>query len=174
MKYCTNCGKKLNDDASFCQYCGHAINEGQSHSTTQKQNNKNISPKIVIIVIVLTLAIVGFLVYWGINNDFSFSSFNNSQSSIEVISENLYINVLTDGSYYISAKVKNTSSQSIKVNFYGRILNNDTVVREGYSDTVYLNPGETGTVSGFSYSPYIRLTSDNYSYRIEKWNVYRA
>lgn len=37
MKYCTNCGHKINDNQSFCNNCGTKLNDSQ----TNQQNNHN-------------------------------------------------------------------------------------------------------------------------------------
>ncbi len=70
MKYCPNCGKKINEEADYCIYCGKMIN--QSYQQNNKTINQNNKPKksmpawqIILIVVgaVLGLAAIIFMIF---------------------------------------------------------------------------------------------------------------
>lgn len=39
MRYCTNCGHKINDNQSFCNNCGTKLHESQSNTQSNQQSN---------------------------------------------------------------------------------------------------------------------------------------
>ena len=129
--------------------------------------------KTALIVFFVILATSGVLALILIESNSCSGSSTSSSSNISVISQDLKYDIFSER-YYILAKVKNTASKSIKVSFYGRILRNGTVVEEGYSGVIYLNPGETGSTKGVYYSPAYVFVDDNYTFSIEKWNIYAA
>ena len=171
MAFCKNCGKEFPDVIKFCPYCGCMLTETLPPQQA-KPSKKNVSAATAVVVILLVLAIVGLFIYLGTTG--AFPSFSNKNTpNIEILSEKLYVDPFSGGvTYYISAEVKNTSSNSVKVSYYAKIYRNGTVVQEGYSNMIYLNPGETGKIKGISFSPALILVDDNYSYSIEKWNIY--
>ncbi|WP_373111917.1 zinc-ribbon domain-containing protein [Staphylococcus epidermidis] len=40
MKYCANCGHKINNNQSFCNNCGTKLHDSQSNQ--QSNHNKNV------------------------------------------------------------------------------------------------------------------------------------
>lgn len=40
MRYCTNCGHKINDNQSFCSNCGTKLHESQSNTQSNQQSNQ--------------------------------------------------------------------------------------------------------------------------------------
>ena len=61
--YCKNCGKKISDDASFCEYCGYAIGNSKEPVTEKKKTNRK---KIIGIVVVLVVTIAaGIFLVWN-------------------------------------------------------------------------------------------------------------
>lgn len=40
MRYCTNCGHKINDNQSFCNNCGTKLHESQSNTQSNTQSNQ--------------------------------------------------------------------------------------------------------------------------------------
>lgn len=40
MRYCTNCGHKINDNQSFCNNCGTKLHESQSNTQSNQQGNQ--------------------------------------------------------------------------------------------------------------------------------------
>lgn len=40
MRYCTNCGYKINDNQSFCNNCGTKLHESQSNTQSNQQGNQ--------------------------------------------------------------------------------------------------------------------------------------
>jgi len=74
MKFCTKCGKKLNDKVRFCEECGIAVNpcisNTKPHRTGEKLNDFDILPVIIIISIIISLIL--FLIvseFQAINNE---------------------------------------------------------------------------------------------------------
>jgi len=68
-KYCTHCGKQINDDASFCKFCGakvdfHDIQLERPVEKTRNQDKGEKLPKgmVVVIVVAATLAIITAIV----------------------------------------------------------------------------------------------------------------
>lgn len=55
MKYCTNCGKKINEGADICLNCGKFVSKVPN-------NNTNKNPGITIAVIGMVLALLGFVI----------------------------------------------------------------------------------------------------------------
>ena len=37
--YCTNCGKKIDDDANFCPYCNNKVSFGESHPISKEMKS---------------------------------------------------------------------------------------------------------------------------------------
>lgn len=56
--YCKNCGAQINDDAAFCDKCGHNI---KASSTNTKPKRKKKGVYIGLIVVVLIIAVVAVL-----------------------------------------------------------------------------------------------------------------
>lgn len=64
MKFCPNCGAKLDEDSIFCASCGNKVkNNTNSKSTFSNKNDiftKMLSkPKLIILIIILIIALIG-------------------------------------------------------------------------------------------------------------------
>ena len=63
--FCGNCGKQIDNNSSFCPYCGASVNGNTGHKPKHKNDNK-IKRIVVVALIVLAIAIVaikGFAIY---------------------------------------------------------------------------------------------------------------
>ena len=89
---CSKCGKKNEDGAQFCEYCGTKIIENNKSSATSKNN----SNKILVIcgICAVVLIFIVCLMCFKFKSDFQFSELK-------------YIN--DDGLIYIYGKVKNNT-----------------------------------------------------------------
>lgn len=97
------------------------------------------------------------------------SLFGPSENDIQIMAKGLDYDEYYRLCLYV--KIKNTSSNTIKVSFYGKILLNGEIIDESYSSVRTLNSGDTTTLIG----PIIanpRYTKSSYSYEITKWNFY--
>ena len=97
------------------------------------------------------------------------SLFGPSENDIQIITKGLDYDEYYRLCLYV--KIKNTSSKTIKVSFYGKILLNGEIIDESYSNVRTLNSGDSTTLIG----PIIanpRYSKSSYSYEITKWNFY--
>ena len=58
VKYCSECGAKLNDDDKFCRNCGNSQNDSETNNSETDSNNKN---KLIIIGILAIIVILSAL-----------------------------------------------------------------------------------------------------------------
>lgn len=63
--YCKNCGKKVSDDANFCEYCGYTIRNFGEPVTEKKKSNKK---KIIIIISVVVIVVIAAGIFWAWNS----------------------------------------------------------------------------------------------------------
>ena len=79
-KYCSHCGKKINDNAAFCKYCGEKVDIYDAEivepeGTTADQISKEGLPKKMVVIIaaafalVAVTAIVGMIMFFGGSKD---------------------------------------------------------------------------------------------------------
>lgn len=123
-----------------------------------------ITKKQKLLAIVLT-----FFMIFGSMSLTACSLFGPSENDIEIISQDLVYDQY--GRLIFAVKITNTSSQTVKVSFYGKIYLNDEIIEEGYSNVSTLASGETTTLEG----PTIanpRYNKNSYSCKITKWNFY--
>lgn len=59
MRYCVKCGNMLDDNQTFCQSCGHPIDNGGVHSTNCRKE-QNI-PAIAAIICTFIMPILGIV-----------------------------------------------------------------------------------------------------------------
>ena len=92
MKFCPNCGEKLEDDSKFCANCGNSVSDNINDKTIiNKTSNKSISdiinpilerPKILLLIIVVLILFIGINAIFNSSSNFSSSSdFSSSSSS---------------------------------------------------------------------------------------------
>ncbi len=71
MKYCSNCGREVNDGAAFCLHCGSKLKDAPRAPTPppvgQLKTNRSL-PKFVLLSII-TFGIYGIVVLSGISSD---------------------------------------------------------------------------------------------------------
>ena len=88
MKFCPNCGEKLEDDSKFCANCGNSVSDNVNDKTNiNKTNNKSISdiinpilerPKILLLIIVVLILFIGISSIFNSSSNFSSSSSSSS------------------------------------------------------------------------------------------------
>ncbi len=61
--YCKNCGKEIDDNSTFCPYCGQQINENTDYYYTGNNNNNNIKKEsqVIGILAIIFSALGGWL-----------------------------------------------------------------------------------------------------------------
>ena len=79
MKYCPNCGEKLDDDSNFCDNCGNQVSDNiNDKSNINKVSNKSISdilnpilerPKLLLLIIIVLIFIIGISFIFNSNSD---------------------------------------------------------------------------------------------------------
>ncbi len=92
--YCINCGKEINEDVTFCKYCGVSqiieINETEEKGDEHIPASENVQESIpfnknaVWITLALVLiAIIGIVILYKHNDDRSYSDVDNSMSALD-------------------------------------------------------------------------------------------
>lgn len=81
-KFCSNCGKELNDNSEFCLGCGIAIEKNKSNGTS----NKKFPAWLIVLLVILGVAFIGFVFGGDTETDdndnlSNESSINNEQNS---------------------------------------------------------------------------------------------
>lgn len=67
--FCKNCGKQIDDNANFCEYCGNSTSDNPIMFASENNPASNKSKKKIIIIsvisalILLIAGLVGFLIY---------------------------------------------------------------------------------------------------------------
>ena len=81
MKYCPNCGEKLDGDSNFCDNCGNQVSDNINDKPNSNNSRKSISdiidpilarPKLLLLIIIVLVVIIGV----------GFMLFSNSNSNI--------------------------------------------------------------------------------------------
>ena len=67
MKYCTNCGKEVHDNAVVCVHCGCRLNPNQPMPGIRLNTNRSLIKYILLSLI--TFGIYGLVVMSGISED---------------------------------------------------------------------------------------------------------
>lgn len=67
MKYCTNCGKEVHDNAVVCVHCGCRLNPNQAMSAIRLNTNRSLIKYILLSLI--TFGIYGLVVMSSISED---------------------------------------------------------------------------------------------------------
>lgn len=67
MKYCTNCGKEIHDNAVVCVHCGCRLNPNQAMSAIRLNTNRSLIKYILLSLI--TFGIYGLVVMSSISED---------------------------------------------------------------------------------------------------------
>ena len=87
MKYCNNCGNKLQEEQRFCDKCGRGVNGANNNVKLQppRKNNGNKMAIIIITVLVFLILIAGLLfgaykLFWD-NDNSKLNIFNNSHQN---------------------------------------------------------------------------------------------
>lgn len=87
MKYCNNCGNKLQEGQRFCDNCGRGVNGANNNVKLQppRKNNGNKMAIIIITVLVFLILIAGLLfgaykLFWD-NDNSKLNIFNNSHQN---------------------------------------------------------------------------------------------
>lgn len=87
MKYCNNCGNKLQEGQRFCDKCGRGVNGANNNVKLQppRKNNGNKMAIIIITVLVFLILIAGLLfgaykLFWD-NDNSKLNIFNNSHQN---------------------------------------------------------------------------------------------
>ncbi|MGO2216917.1 MAG: zinc-ribbon domain-containing protein [Staphylococcus xylosus] len=87
MKYCNNCGNKLQEGQRFCDKCGRGMNDANNNVKLQpsRKNNGNKMAIIIITVLVFLILIAGLLfgaykLFWD-NDNSKLNIFNNSHQN---------------------------------------------------------------------------------------------
>ncbi|RIM84430.1 zinc ribbon domain-containing protein, partial [Staphylococcus xylosus] len=87
MKYCNNCGNKLQEGQRFCDKCGRDVNGANNNVKLQppRKNNGNKMAIIIITVLVFLILIAGLLfgaykLFWD-NDNSKLNIFNNSHQN---------------------------------------------------------------------------------------------
>ena len=65
MKYCSRCGKEIEEDAATCIYCGYAM----SVTAEQVEPEEQDEPSVGLTVLGFFIPIVGLILYLRYNND---------------------------------------------------------------------------------------------------------
>ena len=66
MKYCSHCGKEINDEAVVCVHCGCAVSDPEIHN--KSQNNTDDVPNIGLNILAALIPIVGLIIYLTMND----------------------------------------------------------------------------------------------------------
>lgn len=87
LKYCNNCGNKLQEGQRFCDKCGRGVNDANNNVKLQppRKNNGNKMAIIIITVLVFLILIAGLLfgaykLFWD-NDNSKLNIFNNSHQN---------------------------------------------------------------------------------------------
>lgn len=64
MKYCTSCGKQIDDNDKFCPYCG-AAQENEQATTSYTGKKKSYTGWVVFVFVITIVLIVSGLIWWG-------------------------------------------------------------------------------------------------------------
>ena len=122
--FCSNCGKEIDDNAKFCQYCGISFSE--KNNTISKENNKNQNNGCLSQIGSIIGGIVFFVIIFNIIGfDFGGLSETNNGKGISLeVTESHSCN-LGYGARGICGTVKNHSSHSIgyaqvEINLYDK------------------------------------------------------
>ena len=72
MKYCSNCGSKLTEDAEFCTECGQRVNSApQTQPQVQAKTKKKWGPGKIILTIVGVICVLGIVGFMGMRAYYS-------------------------------------------------------------------------------------------------------
>lgn len=91
MKYCPNCGNKLDNDSIFCDNCGNSVLDNKNDkSNTNNISNKSISdilnpilerPKLLLLIIIVLIFIIGIIFIFNSNSD-SLNTFGGQEVTV--------------------------------------------------------------------------------------------
>lgn len=84
MKFCSQCGKELDDSAAFCDACGASIDKPQEITSSSNKNNLYIAAKVFMII---STVISGFCILpllWTIPMTISFCKKLNRNEKIGI------------------------------------------------------------------------------------------
>ena len=72
MKYCSNCGSKLTEDAEFCTECGQRVNSApQTQPQTQAKPKKKWGPGKIILTVIGVICVLGIAGFVGMRAYYS-------------------------------------------------------------------------------------------------------
>lgn len=57
VQYCRKCGQELDDDAEFCVYCGHKLNETPTKNTVKPKGNSEFITKLPLILAIIAIIV---------------------------------------------------------------------------------------------------------------------
>lgn len=78
MKYCPNCGEKLDGDSNFCDNCGNQVSDNINDKPNSNNSRKSISdilnpilerPKLLLLIIIVLIFIMGISFIFNSNSD---------------------------------------------------------------------------------------------------------
>ena len=103
MKYCNNCGNKLQEGQRFCDKCGRGMNDANNNVKLQpsRKNNGNKMAIIIITVLVFLILIAGLLfgaykLFWDNGNSKSNSSSTGVSPSIDILTKSFNSSFLNE------------------------------------------------------------------------------
>lgn len=107
LKYCNNCGNKLQEGQRFCDKCGKGVNGANNNVKLQplSKNNGNKIAIIIITILVFLLLIAGLLfgtykLFWDNGNSKSNGSSAGASSSIDILTKSFNSNFLNEDNRY--------------------------------------------------------------------------
>ena len=130
MKYCPNCGKKIDGDSNFCDNCGNQVSDNINDKPNSNNSHKSISdiinpilarPKLLLVIIIVLIVIMGVNFIFN-SNSVSNSDSNSVSNSVSNSGSNIFggqeINVygvnfhIPDGFTYYSLPGTSTKTES--------------------------------------------------------------
>ena len=110
MKYCTSCGKQINENAAFCEHCGAAVQQFAGVQTNPAQNGVNPTPAkknggkaaIIAVICVAAVAVIAVAIVIAVNlfgNRFALPYGIHEDMSLDEASRLMQENGFTESHY---------------------------------------------------------------------------